>query len=120
MSDIVYPPIHPGEILLEEFLEPLGLSPHDLAEALHVEAGAIRDILAGTRPVTADAALRLARHFGTTPQMWMNLQAKYDLEVAQDMLAEEIERTVPVRSPQPGDGTGGQERLDTASLAAQC
>jgi len=99
MSDeIIYPPIHPGEILLEEFMEPLGLSQNKLAEALDVDPGRINRIVTGKSRITADTALRLARYFGTTPQVWMNLQTKYDLEVAQDKNAGEIERRVRVRS----------------------
>jgi addiction module HigA family antidote len=98
MSDeIIYPPIHPGEILLEEFMEPLGLTQNKLAEALDVDPGRINRIVTGKGRITADTALRLARYFGTTPQLWMNLQAKYDLEVAQDKKAAEIEKRVQVR-----------------------
>lgn len=97
MSDIIYPPIHPGEILLEEFMEPLGLSQNKLAEALGVDPGRINRIVTGKSRITADTALRLARYFGTSPQLWMNLQSKYDLEVAQEKKAEEIEKTVHVR-----------------------
>jgi len=99
MSDkITYPPIHPGAILLEEFMEPLGLSQNKLAQALDVDPGRINRIVTGKSRITADTALRLARYFGTTPQLWMNLQAKYDLEVAQDQKSEEIEKKVRVRS----------------------
>ena len=96
-EETVHPPIHPGEILLEEFMEPLGLSQNKLAEALDVDPGRINRIVTGKSRITADTALRLARYFETTPQLWMNLQAKYDLEVAQDEKAEEIEKKVPVR-----------------------
>jgi antitoxin HigA-1 len=96
-DEIVHPPIHPGDILLEEFMEPLGLSQNKLAEALDVDPGRINRIVTGKSRITADTALRLARYFGTTPQLWMNLQAKYDLEVAQDEKSEEIERTVHPR-----------------------
>lgn len=74
--------IHPGEILREEFLEPLGLSAHALAQALRVPAPRVNDIVRERRSVTPDTALRLARHFGTTAQFWLNLQASYDLKVA--------------------------------------
>jgi antitoxin HigA-1 len=104
MSDeIIYPPIHPGQILLEEFMAPLGLSQNKLAEALDVDAGRINRIVTGKSRITADTALRLARYFGTTPQLWMNLQSKYDLEVAQDEKAAEIESRVHVR---PKNGVG--------------
>lgn len=88
------PPIHPGEILLEEFLKPLGISQNALARALRVPPDRINAIVQGKRSITADTALRLARAFGTTPQFWLNLQARYDLDVAQDRLEDQIEREV--------------------------
>jgi len=75
-------PIHPGEVLREEFLEPLGLSAHALAVALRVPAPRINDVARERRGITPDTALRLARYFKTTPQFWMNLQASYDLKIA--------------------------------------
>ena len=75
-------PIHPGEVLREEFLEPLELSPHALSVALRVPAPRINDLARERRSVTPDTALRLARYFKTTPQFWMNLQASYDLKIA--------------------------------------
>jgi addiction module HigA family antidote len=75
-------PIHPGEVLREELLEPLGLSAHALAVALRVPAPRINDLARERRSVTPDTALRLARYFRTTPQFWMNLQACYDLKIA--------------------------------------
>lgn len=93
----VMPPIHPGEILLEEFLEPLGLSQNKLAEALAVDPGRINRIVTGKCSITADTALRLAKYFGTTPELWMNLQSHYELEVARDEKAKEIEENVQVR-----------------------
>ncbi|MBM3559846.1 MAG: HigA family addiction module antidote protein [Alphaproteobacteria bacterium] len=77
------PPIPPGEILAEEFLAPLGLSANALARALGVPTNRITAILNGTRSITADTALRLARHFGTTPRFWLNLQAAHDLDFAE-------------------------------------
>ncbi|MFH0823140.1 MAG: HigA family addiction module antitoxin [Pseudomonadota bacterium] len=98
MSDeIIYPPIHPGEILLEEFMEPLGLSVDKLAEALDVDPGSIDRVVTGKSGISADTALRLARYFGTTPHVWMNLQSNYELEVAKAEKAEEIENNVQVR-----------------------
>jgi addiction module HigA family antidote len=99
MPEIIYPPIHPGEILLEEFMEPLRLSEKNLSEALGVDVERINRIVTGRSKITADIALRLARYFGTTPQLWMNLQSKYDLEVAQDKKAKEIEKRVQARLP---------------------
>jgi addiction module HigA family antidote len=86
----VMPPIHPGETLREDFLKPLGLSANRLAMELLVPVTRINDIVRGKRAISADTALRLARYFGTTPQFWMNLQANYDLEMAQDVRGPEI------------------------------
>jgi addiction module HigA family antidote len=83
-------PAHPGETLREDFLKPLGLTANRLAMELLVPATRVSDIVRGKRAVTADTALRLARYFGTTPQFWMNLQANYDLELAQDSRGAEI------------------------------
>ncbi|MCX5873837.1 MAG: HigA family addiction module antitoxin [Deltaproteobacteria bacterium] len=96
MSDIIYPPIRPGEILLQLYMEPLGLSQNKLAEALDVDPGRVNRIVTGKSSITADTALRLARYFGTTPQLWMNLQAKYDLEMARAKKAAEIKKKVQV------------------------
>jgi addiction module HigA family antidote len=86
----IMPPIHPGETLREDFLKPLGLSANRLAMELQVPVTRVNDIVRGKRAVTADTALRLARYFGTTPQFWMNLQANYELELAQDARGVEI------------------------------
>jgi addiction module HigA family antidote len=77
------PPVHPGDVLRCDFLEPLGLSAHALAMALRVPANRITAILAGQRAVTAETALRLSRHFGTSPGFWLNLQKAYELEVTE-------------------------------------
>jgi addiction module HigA family antidote len=84
------PPIHPGEILREDFLEPLGMNMNTLANAIHVPANRIGQIVAGDRSITAETALRLSRFFGTTPEFWLNLQQRYDLDVARDQHEEEI------------------------------
>jgi len=86
----IMPPIHPGETLREDFLKPLGLSANRLAIGLQVPVTRVNDIVRGKRAITADTALRLARYFGTTPQFWMNLQANYELELAQDLRGVEI------------------------------
>jgi antitoxin HigA-1 len=78
------PPVHPGEILLEEYLKPLGISQNKLGRDLNVPAQRINDIVRGQRAITVDTALRLARYFHTSPQFWLNLQARYDLEIAQE------------------------------------
>jgi len=88
------PPIHPGEILREEFLAPLGMSSHELAMALRVPATRINDIVNEKRGITADTALRLSRYFGTTSRFWMNLQASWELEVAEDQSGKTVIREV--------------------------
>jgi len=92
------PPIHPGEVLREEFLAPLGMSAHELALALRVPATRINDIVNEKRGITADTALRLSRYFGTTAKFWLNLQASYELEVAEDQLGKAVVREVLPRS----------------------
>ncbi len=90
------PPVHPGEILMEEFMKPFGLSQYRLAQDLGVPALRISQIVHGKRAVTADSALRLARYFGTSAQLWMRLQAQYELELAELATAEQIQREVKV------------------------
>ena len=92
-------PIHPGEVLLEEFLKPMGLSQNQLALAIRVPARRINEIVQGKRRVTPDTALRLARFFDTTPQFWLGLQMDYDLDVATDKMGNVIERDVNVFVP---------------------
>jgi addiction module HigA family antidote len=92
------PPIHPGEILREEFLAPLGLSSHELAMALRVPATRINDIVHERRGITTDTALRLSRYFGTTSRFWMNMQASWELEVTEDRLGMAIARDVLPRT----------------------
>ena len=87
-------PIHPGEVLLEEFLKPMGLSQNRVAIDIGVPARRINEIVLEKRRVTADTALRLARYFGTSPQFWLGLQMDYDLDVAGDALAERLDREV--------------------------
>jgi len=88
------PPVHPGEVLLEEFLEPAGLSQYRLAKDVSVPPRRINEIVHGKRAVTADTALRLARYFGTTPRFWLNLQAQYDLDIEADRLGDRLDREV--------------------------
>lgn len=88
------PPVHPGEILMEDFLNPMGITRYRLAKSIGVPQRRIDEICAGKRAVTADTALRLARFFGTDAQSWMNLQAEYDLEVAEITLAPRIQQEV--------------------------
>jgi len=88
-------PVHPGEILLEEFLRPLGISQNRLGRDLGIPAQRINEIVRGSRSITVDTSLRLARYFQTTPQFWLNLQSHYDLEMAREShLIERIDREV--------------------------
>ncbi len=100
MSEKLHP-IHPGEVLLEEFLKPLNLSQHRLAIEIGVDPRRINEIVLGERSITADTALRLGRYFGVSPQFWMGLQAEYDLDVALDKLGERLEREVRPRRITP-------------------
>lgn len=91
-------PVHPGEVLLEEFIKPLCLSQNRLAIEIGVDARRINEIVLGDRSITADTALRLARYFGVSPQFWLGLQAEYDLDIATDKLGNRLEREVrPLR-----------------------
>ncbi len=94
MEENRIPPVHPGEVLLEDFLEPLGISQYRLAKEMNVYPRKINEIVHGKRSITADTALRLSRFFGTTAELWMNLQALYDLEKARDMLEEQVVQEV--------------------------
>ena len=94
MTRIKLPPIHPGEVLLEEFLEPLGLTQYRLAKDITVPPRRINEIVHGMRAISADTALRLARYFGTSERFWLNLQAQYDLDVETDRLGERLDREV--------------------------
>src|SRR5947209_19590522 len=89
-------PIHPGEVLLEEFLSPLGVSQYRLAKETSVPPRRINEIVKGMRSVSADTALRLSRYFGTSERFWLNLQARYDLEVEKDRLGNRLAREVKV------------------------
>ena len=88
------PLAHPGEILREDFLEPMGISVYALANSIKVPRSRVNDIVRGRRAITADTALRLARYFGTTPEFWINLQAHYDLEIARETSRGRIEKEV--------------------------
>jgi addiction module HigA family antidote len=87
-------PLHPGEILLEEFLKPMNLSQNKLALDIRVPARRINEIVHGKRRITADTAMRLAKYFKMSPQFWLGLQMDYDLDVAEDQLADRIENEV--------------------------
>jgi antitoxin HigA-1 len=90
------PPVHPGEILQEEFLAPLGISQYRLAKETSVPPRRINEIVRGTRSISADTALRLARYFGTSERFWLNLQARYDLEREKDRLGDRLRHEVKV------------------------
>ncbi len=90
------PPIHPGEVLQEEFLKPLGISQYRLARDINVPPRRINEIIHGKRAISADTALRLARYFRTSDRFWLNLQARYDLEVERERLGPRLEREVSV------------------------
>jgi len=87
-------PVHPGEVLLEEFLKPMRLSQNRLSLEIGVHPRRINEIVLGKRRITADTALRLARYFGTSPQFWVGLQSDYDLDVASDILGDRLDREV--------------------------
>lgn len=94
MTDQKLKPVHPGEVLLEEFLTPMELSQNRLAINIGVDARRINEIVLGKRRITADTALRLAQFFGNSPQFWMGLQTDYDLDVAEDLLGDRIKQEV--------------------------
>ena len=94
MSEKVLHPVHPGEVLLEEFLKPMGLSQNRLGLEIGVHPRRINEIVLQKRRITADTALRLARYFGTSPQFWLGLQTDYDLDVAMDKLGSRLDREV--------------------------
>jgi antitoxin HigA-1 len=91
-------PIHPGEVLLEEFLEPLSVTQHRLAVDISVPPRRINEIVHGKRRITADTALRLARYFGTSDQFWLNLQTRFDLESSRDSLGPALDAIRPLKS----------------------
>lgn len=91
------PPVHPGQFLRDEFLEPLGLSVYALARALNVPRPRLNEVVRGRRAVSTDTALRLARYFGTSPEFWVNLQVRYDLDIAEGALRPAIDRQIKPR-----------------------
>ena len=93
-----FDPIHPGEILSEEFMVPAGISQNALARALHVSHSLVNGLVLGRRAITAETALRLGRFFGTTPDLWLSLQAGYDLAVSRVAMAAELEGIEPMRA----------------------
>lgn len=98
MSTAKLPPVHPGEVLIEEFLQEMDISQYRLAKDISVSARRINEIVRGTRAISADTALRLARYFGTSERFWLNLQAQYDLDVERDRLGARLDREVGPRA----------------------
>jgi len=90
-------PVHPGEVLLADFIEGFGITQNKLAVSINVPPRRINEIVHGKRAITADTALRLARYFGTTPQFWLNLQIQYELDRAEDRLAGQIDEITPLQ-----------------------
>lgn len=87
-------PVHPGEVLLEEFLEPMGISQYRLAKEIKVPLRRVNEIVLGRRGITADTALRFARFFGTTPELWQNLQSQYEMDIAKQSVWAKIKETI--------------------------
>src|SRR2546427_8662787 len=99
MTEHRLPPIHPGEILLEEFLKPMHISQYRVAKDISVPPRRINEIIQGKRAISADTALRLSRYFGTSERFWMNLQGRYDLETQKDRLASRLDVEVRAHAP---------------------
>ena len=97
MAEKLYPPIHPGEILMEDFIEAFGITQNKLAVSIGVPPRRINEIVHGKRAITADTAPRLGRYFGVPPQVWLNLQTRYELELAEDRVAEQIAAITPLK-----------------------
>jgi addiction module HigA family antidote len=95
-ADVIMTPVHPGEILLEEFLPPLNVSQYLLAKQIGVPARRINEIVHGQRRISADTALRLGRFFGTSERFWLNLQARYDLEIERDRIGDALDQIRPL------------------------
>jgi len=96
MANRKHAPIHPGEILLNDFLDPMGISQYRIAHDISVPPRRINEIVHGTRAITADTALRLSRYFGTSDRFWVNLQTRFDLETQKDLLGDRLEKEVIV------------------------
>ncbi len=94
MGKKIMPPIHPGEILMKEFLEPMGITQYRLAKDINVAPRRVNEIVHGKRAITADTALRLSRYFGTSERFWMNLQTRFDMELQKDILGDRLEKEV--------------------------
>ena len=97
MGKKLYPPIHPGEILMKDFIEGFGITQNRLAVSIGVPPRRINEIVHGKRGITADTALRLAQYFGTSAEFWINLQGTYELELAEDLVGEQIAAITPLQ-----------------------
>lgn len=97
MVEKLYPPVHPGEILMEDFIEGFAITQHRLAVSIGVPPRRINEIVHGKRAITADTALRLGRYFGVDPQFWLNLQTRYELELAEDLAGAQIASITPLK-----------------------
>ena len=97
MTDKLYAPIHPGEVLMEDFIEGFGITQHKLAVSIAVPPRRINEIVHGKRAITADTALRLGRYFGVEQQFWLNLQSRYELELAESRVADEVAEIKPLQ-----------------------
>lgn len=97
MTETLYPPVHPGEILQADFLDGFGITQHKLAVSIGVPPRRINEIVHGKRRISADTALRLGRYFAMDPQFWINLQARYDLEVEMDVLGDALDKIKPLQ-----------------------
>ncbi len=97
MTDKLYGPIHPGGVLMEDFIEGFGITQHKLAVSIGVPPRRINEIVHGKRAITADTALRLGRYFGVEPQFWLNLQSRYELELAEDRVADQVAEIKPLQ-----------------------
>ena len=98
MTEKLYPPIHPGEVLMEDFIEGFEITQNKLAVSIGVPPRRINEIVHGKRAITADTALRLGRYFGVDPQFWLNLQTQYELELAEDRVSEQIAQIIPLKA----------------------
>ena len=98
MEKKIMTPVHPGEILMKEFLEPMGITQYRLAKDISVVPRRVNEIVHGKRAITADTALRLSRYFGTSEKFWINLQTRYDMELQKDLLGDRLEKEVVVLS----------------------
>ncbi|GAA2183656.1 HigA family addiction module antitoxin [Brooklawnia cerclae] len=97
MTEKLYPPVHPGEVLMEDFIRGFGITQNKLAVSIGVPPRRINEIVHGKRAITADTALRLGRYFGVDAQFWLNLQTRYELELAQDRVAEQVASITPLQ-----------------------